>query len=706
MKNRFYLTILIAAFLFAACNNGSSSDNLELINAFLKSQQNQQTSGSGSVTGENPGNNTDGGSDSSTTTESSLFEFCGDKNYKSEKNAEASSAVNQSTSLESDWWKKTSFYHIWMKSFNDSDGDGCGDFKGVTAKLDYIKDSVGCNGIWLSPIFECGFKSKAENDNMHGYDTVDYYTVNNYFGTEEDLIELINACHARGMQIIFDFVPNHTSDMNQWFLKSARGDDKKDWYMWNSTQLSWNNGMNSGNWHKNIYNDKTDYYYGAFGSGMPDLNFRNYEVREEIKNVARYWLNKGFDGIRVDAVRYLIETKNNSSVNCCDTDESHSWFKELREELNKYASPKFMMAEAWIQGNRTTFEKYLGNDDEFHVLLDFDQGIQCTNAVKNQKDTISSSLHQNKTSGTGFATFMVNHDEYNDRIATTFTGDEILQKQATALSLLRPTIPVIYYGTEIGMKQINISGDSRLRGKFDWDLEATEASTDNSLLKCNKAINSLRKAHKETFANGNVTFLTSGNSKIVAYTISTADEKILCVFNLGRTALESVALASSVSFSSISCLIGDTDAPLPVSDGSSVTVKNIAPCAYRVYVLDKTESNYFDDENYTADETYTQENNGSVIQKNYTTMYIRGSFNGWGGYQMKKDGDWFWIRLPFIGSGKIEYKYCENDGSPWGDNWGANKTVANIVHTVEDGKTYEFRFSPKTWEDTFTLVDE
>lgn len=693
MKNKFFLTIFTAAILFAACNNGSSSDNSELINAFLKAQQNQQTSGSGSSTGGTSGNNTDGSSENSTSTESSLFEFCGDKNYKSEKNAEASAAANQSSGLEDDWWKKTSFYHIWMKSFNDSDGDGCGDFKGVTAKLDYIQNEVGCDGIWLSPIFECSYKSKDENANMHGYDTVDYYAVNDYFGTEADLIELINACHARGMKIIFDFVPNHTSTSNQWFLNSASGTEKKDWYMWSSNQLSWNNGMGTiGCWYKNIYKDKTGYYYGAFGSGMPDLNFRNYEVREEMKNVVRYWLNKGFDGLRADAVRYLIETKSGTSVNCFDTDESHSWFKELRAELDKYSSPKFMMAEAWIEGNRTTFEKYLGNEDEFNMLLDFDQGKPCTIAVKNQADTISSSLHQNKTTGTGFATFMVNHDDYNDRPGKIFTGDEKLQKLATSLSLIRPTVPVIYYGTEIGMKQLNISGDSRLRGKFDWNLEAKEAATENSLLKCNKAINALRKAHKETFANGNVQFLTSGNSKVLAYTISTDNEKLLCVFNLGRTALESVSLSGSGSFSSVSCLIGDTEAPLPSSDGSSIIVKNIAPCAYRVYVLDKTESNYFDDETYVAGETYTQQDNGSVIQETYSTMYIRGTFNKWGGTKMNAaDDGWFQIDLTFDSAQTIQFKFCTSD-SDWSKNWG-DSNGNNIVLNVTSG-TYTISFSP------------
>ena len=631
-----------------------------------------------------------------------LFSFCGDKDYVSPNNVSVKDAQNQSQNLKESWWKETSFYHIWLKSFYDSDGDGCGDIKGVTQKLDYIQNNAGCDGIWLSPFFDCNYKTKSGN--MHGYDSVDYYTVNDYFGTEDDLIELINACHEREMKIIFDFVPNHTSFYHPWLTQSFYNQNNKgDWYLWNDTKLSWNNSMNTENWFEAYDENDSKYYYGAFGSSMPDLNFRNYEVREEMKNVVRYWLNKGFDGLRADAVRYLIENKTQAY----DTDESHGWFKELREEIDKYDSPKFMIAEAWITGNRTSFNKYFGNEDEFNMLLDFDQGTSCISSVKNQSNKIKSTLYPNQTYGTGYGTFLVNHDEYNDRIATTFTGDSKKQKLVTALSLLRPTVPFIYYGTEAGLMQTNSSGDIRMRGSFDWDSIDEQISTEDSLLNCNKALNTLRKAYPEDFADSTVTFLNSSDSSFACYLMEgkQTGNKFLCVFNLSNSSAESAVFTQCSSFSSSELLVGDTDSPLLTYSDSTVTVKNLAPLAYRVYLLDGNgkAKNYWDDETYVKGQTYSQEDNGSYATVTYTVMYLRGSFNNWGADQMylSSDGQTFYCYITFTSSGSIEYKFCVTDTSEWGDNWGANGGSSNISQTVTSG-TYYVTFNPYTKKYTFT----
>lgn len=475
--------------------------------------------------------------------------------------------------------------------------------------------------------------------------------------------------------------------------------------MWNTTQLNWDNSMGTGHWYN--LNGSNKYYYGAFGSGMPDFNFRNYEVREEMKNVARYWLNKGFDGIRVDAARYLIEDDGKYY----DTEGSHTWFKELRKELDKYASPKFMMCEVWGPDHEVE-ESYLGNgSDEFHMTLDFHQGSDCIKSVSYQRNFIKNTLYPNKSETTGFATFMVNHDEYNNRIATTFKGDQKLQKLATAISLLRPTVPIIYYGTEIGLKNTSSGGDSALRGDFDWSLAEEQMTTEKSLLKLNNAINSFRKTHASSFADADVKHLTASITSTAAYIISGKKDntKFLCVYNLSSKACDSADFTGCNSFSSSSCIMGDTEAPELSLSGTTVSVKKIAPFSFRVYALDATESNIWDDETYTANENYEPADEEPNVQKNYSVMYIRGNMNNWGGTQMTllKDGKTFSYESSFSdGSNSsaskvtIIFKFCENNGTPWGDNWGTEKTSSNkdgnFIITLDANVTYVITFNPYT----------
>ena len=703
MKKLNLLGTAVLCTIFLGCSAGSSSpDYLALL--INTEKQTPQSS-----TSSKP-------SESSTPSKPSestlpLFKFSGNENYVSAKNVSASDAENQSTGLEADWWKKTSFYHVWVKSFSDSDGDGCGDLNGVKQKLDYIQNEIGCDGIWLSPIFECNYKTKTGN--MHGYDTTDYYAVNDFFGTEEDLISLINAAHERGMKVIFDYVPNHTSSSNDWFKDSvAEQNGKKDWFMWNTTQLNWDNSMGTGHWYN--LNGSNKYYYGAFGSGMPDFNFRNYEVREEMKNVARYWLNKGFDGIRVDAARYLIEDDGKYY----DTEGSHTWFKELRKELDKYASPKFMMCEVWGPDHEVE-ESYLGNGtDEFHMTLDFHQGSDCIKSVSYQRNFIKNTLYPNKSETTGFATFMVNHDEYNNRIATTFKGDQKLQKLATALSLLRPTVPIIYYGTEIGLKNTSSGGDSALRGNFDWSLAEEQMTTEKSLLKLNNAINSFRKTHASSFADADVKHLTASITSTAAYIISGKKDntKFLCVYNLSSKACDSADFTGCNSFSSSSCIMGDTEAPELSLSGTTVSVKKIAPFSFRVYALDATESNIWDDEEYKVNDSYTAANDEPYVHKNYTVMYIRGDMNGWGGTLMNlnSDGKTFSCTTTFTNSSNpsaatvtLGFKFCESDSS-WDLSWGVEETTdnpyGNIIRTFNTNVPYVITFNPYTGEFSINQV--
>lgn len=633
-----------------------------------------------------------------------LFEYTGDSSYKSPYNVNQEDAQNQykdANNIEDLWWEETNFYHIWVKSFKDSNGDGCGDFPGIESELDYIKD-MGFTGIWLSPIFECSYKSKKETNNMHGYDTTDFYKINSYFsgeaGTEETsenaekaLISLIKACHKKEIKIIFDFVPNHTSNENIWFKDSKESkNNKRTWYIWSDKKLSWNNSMNQNNFHS----AGGAYYYGAFSSGMPDLNFRNYEVREEMKNVVRYWLNKGFDGLRLDAARYLIE----NSSKAYDTQETHDFFKELRKEIDKYSSPKFMVCEAWIENNQSELKKYWGNQNEFNMIFDFNQGRKINESVKNQSTSFTSKIETQRPQKSSFGIFLGNHDEYQERLGTIFSGDYKKINLASAISLLRPAVPFVYYGQELGQKNLLVQGDLRLRGKFNWDLKDTEEYEKTSPLALNKALLNFRNQNTDLFSSGKLKLLSSNSTKIASYTISTENKEILCVFNMSSTTTENIELSNYQNDqATFSCLIGDSSSTITASEGK-IKIDKIAPYSVRVYSTKGIEEkNIFTDEDYNYTSSDKIPDNVFIPEE----MYIRGNFNDWDGDLMKKTEDnteavkWE-IDITFYISGNIQYKFCENNSKDWGSNWGdpnSSDPNNNIIKTVTNGKKYRFSIS-------------
>ena len=559
---------------------------------------------------------------------------------------------------------------------------------------------MGCDGIWLSPIFECDYKSKSPSVNMHGYDVKDYYAVNNYFGTEDDLLSLIDACHEQGIKIIFDFVPNHTGKGNAWFTNSCEGGNKKDWYVWNNSKLSWNPGMGSSDtWHKNP--NGNDYYYAAFWEGQPDLNFRNYEVREEMKNVVRYWLNKGFDGLRVDAVRYLIETENS----LVDTPETHAWFNELRAEVidsYKEISPKFMVCEAWIENNRSALNAYFGSEGkpEFNMVLDFDQGRGCFNSIyESDSRILTSMLYKNPSEIKAYGTFIGNHDEYMGRIASWFGGYSAEIKLISAMSLLRPTVPFIYYGNEIGMQEGNYNGDLRLRTKLNWTDVEKQRNDDSSILSLNKALLALRKEYPELFRNGTVKELKSNTVNnetknplytVAAYTISDGKDTLLCVFSLKNVSDNKFWFDSSdLDISSYSVLIGvnnEKNLSLyhhPLYDLSYIQVKYIAPYETRVYYIgdDKKEMLFTD-----------------------KRLFLRGDMNSWGYNEMFYDSEnsCFYVDCE-LKLKNYQFKfdaYCD-----WTLSYGSGeenlngKSVSsgvNVQTSSTKGKNTNFLFTPSS----------
>lgn len=240
--------------------------------------------------------------------------------------------------IKKDWWENGNFYQIYPRSFKDSDGDGVGDLNGITDKLDYLKE-LGVTGVWLSPIFQSPMAD-------FGYDISDYTKIHYEFGTLEDFERLAGHCRALGIKLILDFVPNHTSNEHEWFLKSIKKDPEyKDFYIWHPGHIVNGTRQPPSNW-LSIFRfsawtwveERKEYYLHQFLKEQPDLNYRNPKVVEAMKNVLRFWLARGVAGFRCDAVLVMFEKELNKTSglyddeprsNNCNDSQSHCYLNHI-----------------------------------------------------------------------------------------------------------------------------------------------------------------------------------------------------------------------------------------------------------------------------------------------------------------------------------------------------------------------------------------
>jgi len=462
------------------------------------------------------------------------------------------SVISPGQQLESapGWQQDAIIYQVWVKAFADGlYGDGIGDLPGLQGRLDYLQ-SLGVNTLWLSPIFECANKGAT----MHGYDTTDYYAINSAFGQKADLKNLIDAVHARGMRILFDFVPNHTSTSHAWFTGAAT---QKSYYLWKSALpagwgFPWGGGASDSVWLQ----QSGGYFYSAFGGGMADLDYYNPEVRTQMQNVARYWLDRGFDGMRVDAVRYLCETGPGQAA---DTPDTHARLQEFRAVLDEYnagsAHPhpgndpakfaaKVMIAEAWTN-DASGVTPYFGNGaNEFHMSLDFSAPWAIYNTITAGDATRITSLWEYERdhfpAGSRSATFDSNHDNVISRPASQYGGNKSRIVLAEALNLLGPGTPILYYGNEVGMTGQS-GNDSNLRTPMDWAAVTTQTGQPDSILSWCKYLMKARSAYP-ALRGGYATLATDlGPAKALAYVRDAGAERVFVVANLtGATATVTV----------------------------------------------------------------------------------------------------------------------------------------------------------------------
>ncbi|MEA2933534.1 MAG: maltose alpha-D-glucosyltransferase / alpha-amylase, partial [Variibacter sp.] len=497
-----------------------------------------------------------------------------------------------STPADELWFKDAIIYQLHVKAFADSNQDGIGDFAGLTERLDYLQD-LGVTALWLLPFYP----SPGRDD---GYDIADYGTINPDFGTMKDFRRFMNEAHRRGLRVITELVINHTSDEHLWFKRARRspaGSSARDWYVWSETDQKYLEtriiftDTEKSNWAWD--SEAGAYYWHRFFSHQPDLNFDNPRVVRAVIQVMKRWLDSGVDGFRLDAIPYLCERDGTINENLPET---HAVIKNIRAELEAYASGKVLLAEAnqWPED----VSAYFGDGDECHMAYHFPLMPRIYMAIAQEdRFPIADILRQTPDipANCQWALFLRNHDELTlemvtdaerDYLWSTYAADPrarinlgirrrlapLMENDRRKIELMNsllmslPGSPIIYYGDEIGMGDNIYVGDRNgVRTPMQWtpdrnagfsradparlylplimdpvygyqavNVEAQSRSL-SSLLSWMKRLIAVRKSTK-VFGRGSLSFIRPANRKVLAYIRRHEGETILCVANLSRSA--------------------------------------------------------------------------------------------------------------------------------------------------------------------------
>ncbi len=451
------------------------------------------------------------------------------------------------------WWNDTVFYEIFVRSFADSDGDGVGDFNGLTASLDYLNDGdpattsdLGITGIWLMPI--------NPSPSYHGYDVTDYYDVNPDYGSMEDFQRFLEEAHERGIRVIMDLVLNHTSSHHPWFAKAQNpNSEHHNWYVWAENPLG-------PGWHSVANGSR--YYYGLFWSGMPDLNYENPDVTAQMYAVAAFWLTEvGVDGFRLDAAKHLIE----DGLEISNTPATHEWFEDFRVMYKALNPEAITVGEVW---DATILMAEYVQGDEFDLAFNFDLAAGYLNAAQSGRSLPAISpirMGLPYFLPNQFAPFLTNHDQ--NRVMSILGGDLDQAKLAAALLLTGPGTPFIYYGEEIGM--LGMKPDEDIRTPMQWSAEtgggfttgeawhdlnqdytqknvANQTDDSSSLLWWYRTLIQLRNQHA-ALRVGETLLVDSGNHGVYAILRASEGETILVVINLTGQPVSDYALSLNAS---------------------------------------------------------------------------------------------------------------------------------------------------------------
>ncbi len=561
------------------------------------------------------------------------------------------------------WYASSVFYQVFVRSFQDSNGDGMGDLRGLTSRLDYLKD-LGINALWLNPIHP--------SPSYHGYDITDYKGINPDYGTLEDFKAFLTAAKSRGIRVILDYVPNHTARSHPWFQDALRGGEKKNWYLWRDTNPGWKQPWAGGNdaWHKVQTGDssstkvifpgsiqgalgasnwnpngaetratetapgifelvvrlpkgsyeykvalnggwtenygaggradganiklelsadtivkfvfdrtrkevldsinnpdrvaspteipaptqftdaaptKTEYYYGVFWDGMPDLNWRSADVREAMFDAAKYWLELGVDGFRVDAARYMFEESDNNTP---DSEADQDWQTDFSQFVKSVKPDAAVVSEVWT--STETVAKYFQNGTGQDMGFNFDLQRAIRNSANGANPEVVkqvlSRVARSYTKEAVDAIFTSNHDL--ERMKFFNSGR---YRSAATMLLTLPGTPFIYYGEEIGLPNAATNRDEGKRTPMRWSnaafggfstvqpwqlFSSTEENINvasqqkaGSLWTLYKNLIRLRQANP-ALRIGGFEILETNNPRVFGFTRAYKNQKIAVVINL------------------------------------------------------------------------------------------------------------------------------------------------------------------------------
>ncbi|MEZ5827377.1 MAG: maltose alpha-D-glucosyltransferase [Hyphomicrobiales bacterium] len=490
------------------------------------------------------------------------------------------------------WYRDAVVYQLHIKAFQDANNDGIGDFTGLINRLDYVHD-LGVTAIWLLPFYP----SPLRDD---GYDIADYRAINSSYGTMREFRRFIAEAHKRDIRIITELVINHTSDQHPWFQRARHAKSGSAWrnyYVWSDTDQKYSGtriifcDTETSNW---TWDPEAEaFFWHRFYSHQPDLNFDNPRVLEEVTKVLHFWLEMGVDGLRLDAVPYLVEREGTNNENLAET---HDVLRKIRAEVDARYPDRLLLAEAnqWPEDTRP----YFGEGDECHMAFHFPLMPRIYMALAQEdRHPITDIINQTPDipDNCQWAIFLRNHDELTLEMVTDSERDYLWNTYAmdprarinlgirrrlapllendrrkiellNALLLSMPGTPVIYYGDELGMGDNYFLGDrDGVRTPMQWsadrnggfsradpqylylppimdpiygyeaiNVERQQKDT-SSILNWTRRMIAVRKS-SAAFGRGTMTFLYPRNRKVLAYLRKHEDETILCVFNLSRAA--------------------------------------------------------------------------------------------------------------------------------------------------------------------------